>query len=106
MKKKCLIFFCFICSICFVSKAQNGSIDLSFGQNGINIPDTVGYNLPHQFGDLIKNIIEGVNNSDKAIFSVHCHNDLGLAVGNSLSAFLNAEANSFLRNFTLEYLCG
>ena len=41
MKKKCLIFFCFICSICFVSKAQNGSIDLSFGQNGINIPDTV-----------------------------------------------------------------
>ena len=59
------------------------------GANTINIPDTVGYNLPHQFGDLIKNIIEGVNNSDKAIFSVHCHNDLGLAVGNSLSAVLN-----------------
>jgi 2-isopropylmalate synthase len=55
------------------------------GATTINIPDTVGYNLPHQFGDLI----ERVPNSDKAIFSVHCHNDLGLAVGNSLSAVIN-----------------
>jgi len=59
------------------------------GATTINIPDTVGYNLPHQFGDLIRDLIERVPNSDKAIFSVHCHNDLGLAVGNSLSAVLN-----------------
>ena len=59
------------------------------GANTINIPDTVGYNLPHQFGDLIRELIERIPNSDKAVFSVHCHNDLGLAVGNSLSAVLN-----------------
>ncbi len=59
------------------------------GASTINIPDTVGYNIPHQFGNLIKTLIERVPNSDKAIFSVHCHNDLGLAVANSLSAVLN-----------------
>ena len=59
------------------------------GANTVNIPDTVGYNLPHQFGELIRKLIERVPNSDKAVFSVHCHNDLGLAVGNSLSAVLN-----------------
>ncbi len=59
------------------------------GASTVNIPDTVGYNLPHQFGDLIKQLIENVPNSDKAVFSVHCHNDLGLAVSNSLSAVLN-----------------
>jgi len=59
------------------------------GANTVNIPDTVGYNLPHQFGDLVRRLIERVPNSDKAVFSVHCHNDLGLAVGNSLSAVLN-----------------
>ena len=59
------------------------------GATTINIPDTVGYNIPHQFGDLIKNLLERIPNSDKAIFSVHCHNDLGLAVGNSLAAVLN-----------------
>jgi len=59
------------------------------GATTINIPDTVGYNLPHQFGALIKELRERIPNSDKAIFSVHCHNDLGLAVGNSLSAVLN-----------------
>jgi 2-isopropylmalate synthase len=59
------------------------------GATTINIPDTVGYNIPHQFGNLIKTLIERVPNSDKAIFSVHCHNDLGLAVANSLSAVLN-----------------
>lgn len=58
------------------------------GATTINIPDTVGYNLPHQFGELIKQLIERVPNSDKAVFSVHCHNDLGLAVANSLSAVL------------------
>ena len=59
------------------------------GATTVNIPDTVGYNLPHQFGELIRNLIERVPNSDKAVFSVHCHNDLGLAVANSLSAVLN-----------------
>jgi len=59
------------------------------GATTLNIPDTVGYNLPHQFGQLIYNLRERIPNSDKAIFSVHCHNDLGLAVANSLSAVLN-----------------
>ncbi|MGH8536722.1 MAG: 2-isopropylmalate synthase, partial [Gammaproteobacteria bacterium] len=59
------------------------------GARTVNIPDTVGYSLPGQFGALIKDLIERVPNSDKAVFSVHCHNDLGMAVGNSLSAVLN-----------------
>ena len=59
------------------------------GASTINIPDTVGYNLPHQFGDLISRIIKSVPNSGHATFSVHCHNDLGLAVSNSLSSVLN-----------------
>ena len=59
------------------------------GATTLNIPDTVGYNLPHQFGQLIYDLRERIPNSDKAIFSVHCHNDLGLAVANSLSAVLN-----------------
>lgn len=56
------------------------------GANTINIPDTVGYTLPTQFGELIRSLIERVPNSEKAVFSVHCHNDLGLAVANSLAA--------------------
>ena len=59
------------------------------GATTVNIPDTVGYNVPEQFGTLIHNLIERVPNSDKAVFSVHCHNDLGLAVSNSLSAVMN-----------------
>ncbi len=59
------------------------------GATTVNIPDTVGYNVPQQFGSLIGNLIERVPNSDKAVFSVHCHNDLGLAVANSLSAVMN-----------------
>ena len=59
------------------------------GATTINIPDTVGYNIPHQFGALLHNLLEKIPNSDKAIFSVHCHNDLGLAVANSLSAVLS-----------------
>jgi len=58
------------------------------GATTLNIPDTVGYNLPQQFGSLIATLRERIPNSDKAIFSVHCHNDLGLAVANSLSAVL------------------
>ncbi|MDO7597680.1 MAG: 2-isopropylmalate synthase [Pseudomonadota bacterium] len=59
------------------------------GATTLNIPDTVGYNLPHQFGQLIYDLRQRIPNADKAIFSVHCHNDLGLAVANSLSAVLN-----------------
>lgn len=59
------------------------------GATTLNIPDTVGYNLPHQFGQLIYDLRARIPNADKAIFSVHCHNDLGLAVANSLSAVLN-----------------
>ncbi len=59
---------------------------ISTGAKTINIPDTVGYAIPSEFGLLIKNIKNNVPNIDKAIISVHCHNDLGLAVSNSLSA--------------------
>ncbi|MGI9211174.1 MAG: 2-isopropylmalate synthase [Methylococcaceae bacterium] len=59
------------------------------GARTLNIPDTVGYSLPEQFGGMIRRLRERIPNSDKAIFSVHCHNDLGLAVANSLSAVLN-----------------
>ncbi len=71
----------------FLCRVLEAVIDA--GARTINIPDTVGYNLPHQFGELIKNLRERIPNADKAIFSVHCHNDLGLAVANSLSAVQN-----------------
>ena len=58
------------------------------GAGTINIPDTVGYNLPNQFGALISELMERIPNADKAVFSVHCHNDLGLAVANSLAAVM------------------
>ncbi|MDD9808156.1 MAG: 2-isopropylmalate synthase [Gammaproteobacteria bacterium] len=56
------------------------------GARTINIPDTVGYSLPAHFGRLVGSLIERIPNADKAVFSVHCHNDLGLAVANSLAA--------------------
>src|SRR5690349_21871727 len=56
------------------------------GATTINIPDTVGYAVPQQFGQLIRTIREKVPNSDQAVWSVHCHNDLGMAVANSLAA--------------------
>ena len=59
------------------------------GASTINIPDTVGYAIPDEFGNTIKTLLSRIPNSDKAIFSVHCHNDLGLAVANSLSAVQN-----------------
>jgi 2-isopropylmalate synthase len=59
------------------------------GATTINVPDTVGYTLPETFGHLISTLRERVPNSDKVVWSVHCHNDLGLAVANSLSAILN-----------------
>ena len=62
---------------------------INAGATTLNIPDTVGYSIPQQFGATIANLIHRIPNSDKAIFSVHCHNDLGLAVANSLSAVMN-----------------
>jgi len=66
-------------------------IDLAIrsGATTINIPDTVGYSHPDEYGALFKRLIENVANSDKVIWSAHCHNDLGLAVANSISAVAN-----------------
>jgi 2-isopropylmalate synthase len=55
------------------------------GATTLNIPDTVGYAIPELYGNFIKNLRERIPNSDKAIWSVHCHNDLGMAVANSLA---------------------
>lgn len=59
------------------------------GASTINVPDTVGYALPWEYGELIRTLKEGIPNIDKAVISVHCHNDLGLAVANSLMAVRN-----------------
>ena len=59
------------------------------GASTVNIPDTVGYSIPLEFGAMIKTIRDTVRNIDNAVISVHCHNDLGLATANSLSAVLN-----------------
>jgi 2-isopropylmalate synthase len=56
------------------------------GATTINMPDTVGYAVPQQFGEFIRTLREKIPNSDKAVWSVHCHNDLGMAVANSLAA--------------------
>ncbi|CAG1065196.1 2-isopropylmalate synthase [uncultured bacterium] len=62
---------------------------IAAGATTVNIPDTVGYALPDQFGALIKGIKDNVRNIGQAVISVHCHNDLGLAVANSLAAVVN-----------------
>lgn len=59
------------------------------GATTLNIPDTTGYAIPKEYGELIKNIKLKVPNIDKAVISVHCHDDLGLSVANSLSGVLN-----------------
>ncbi|WP_340691417.1 2-isopropylmalate synthase [Hyphomonas sp.] len=66
-------------------------IDLAIasGATTINVPDTVGYSHPDEYGALFRRLIENVANSDKVIWSAHCHNDLGLAVANSISAVAN-----------------
>ncbi len=71
----------------FLCRIVETAIDA--GATIINIPDTVGYMTPDEFGQRIRTLIERVPNSDRAIFSVHCHNDLGLAVANSLAAVEN-----------------
>ncbi|MBF0193647.1 MAG: 2-isopropylmalate synthase [Magnetococcales bacterium] len=62
---------------------------IAAGAKTINIPDTVGYTLPDEFGERINMLMNRVSNIDQATISVHCHNDLGLAVANSLSAINN-----------------
>lgn len=71
----------------FLYRVLEGVIEA--GADVLNIPDTVGYSTPTEFGNLIAGIKKNVKNIDKAIISVHCHNDLGLAVANSLAALEN-----------------
>jgi 2-isopropylmalate synthase len=59
------------------------------GATTVNIPDTTGYCLPHQYGEKIAFLKNNVSNIDKAIISCHCHNDLGLATANSISGAIN-----------------
>lgn len=68
----------------FLCRVIEAAIDA--GARTINIPDTVGYAIPHQFAETMRQLLERIPNADKAVFSVHCHNDLGLAVANSLAA--------------------
>ena len=56
------------------------------GATTVNIPDTVGYTLPSQYGSIIRDVMNRVPNVDKAIISVHCHNDFGMATANSIAA--------------------
>lgn len=65
------------------------STAIEAGAAVINIPDTVGYSLPWEFGNLVKYVHEKVDGIDQAVISVHCHNDLGLAVANSLAGLQN-----------------
>lgn len=67
----------------FLYKVIEAVIDA--GATVVNIPDTVGYSTPGEFGTLIKGIKENVKNIEKAIISVHCHNDLGMAVANAIA---------------------
>jgi 2-isopropylmalate synthase len=71
----------------FLCKAVETAIKA--GATTINIPDTVGFAVPEEFGQLIAHLRNNVTNIDKAILSVHCHNDLGLAVANSLAGVQN-----------------
>ena len=59
---------------------------INSGASTINIPDTVGYTLPEEFGKIFKNVKNNVPNIDKAILSTHTHNDLGLATANNVAA--------------------
>jgi 2-isopropylmalate synthase len=86
-----------LCDIVQYSPEDAGRADIEYlietvetmiaaGATVINIPDTTGYCLPHEFGDLVRRVISEARGADKALFSVHCHNDLGLAVANTLAA--------------------
>ncbi|MEQ9298546.1 MAG: 2-isopropylmalate synthase [Cyclobacteriaceae bacterium] len=69
--------------------AQMVEAVIAAGATVVNIPDTTGYNLPDMFGQKIKYLMDNVPNIDKAIISVHCHNDLGLATANALAGLQN-----------------
>lgn len=71
----------------FLYKIIEAVIDA--GATTVNIPDTVGYTIPEEFGRLIRDIKTHVPNIDRAVISVHCHNDLGMATANSLAGVLN-----------------
>ncbi len=73
----------------FLCKIFEAAIEA--GATTINLPDTVGYAIPQEFSDLVKYVIAHTPNINKAVFSVHCHNDLGLATANTLAA-INAGA--------------
>lgn len=62
---------------------------ISAGATVVNLPDTVGYAVPEEFGQFIRSIRERVANIDRAVISIHCHNDLGMAVSNSLAGITN-----------------
>ncbi len=62
---------------------------IAAGATTINVPDTVGYSIPERWGELFRDLLGRVPNADKAIWSTHCHNDLGMAVANSLAAVMN-----------------
>lgn len=62
---------------------------INAGATTVNIPDTVGFCLPNEYGNIIHQVMNRVPNIDKAIVSVHCHNDLGMATANSLTAVQN-----------------
>lgn len=62
---------------------------IAAGATVVNIPDTTGYCLPHEYGAKIKYLVDNVPNIDKAIISTHCHNDLGMATANTLSGVIN-----------------
>ncbi len=68
----------------FLAQVVEAAIDA--GATTVNIPDTVGYAIPSEFGALIKGLFDSVSNIHQAVINVHCHNDLGLAVANSLAA--------------------
>ncbi len=71
----------------FLCKCVDAAI--TAGATTINIPDTVGYSHPHEYGALLRRLIETIPNSDTVVWSTHCHNDLGLAVANSLAGVAN-----------------
>jgi 2-isopropylmalate synthase len=62
---------------------------IAAGADVVNIPDTTGYCLPHMYGKRIQYLVENVKNIDKAVISVHCHNDLGMATANTISGLIN-----------------
>ncbi|MBX2896528.1 MAG: 2-isopropylmalate synthase [Cyclobacteriaceae bacterium] len=69
--------------------AQLTEAVIAAGADVVNIPDTTGYCLPHLYGKRIQYLVENVKNIDKAILSVHCHNDLGMATANTISGLIN-----------------